>query len=75
MSNSANRRLMKRHGRVVHMVELRCPRCKRGKLLTRGEAAPLYLGHTPLCADCLAEGYRCPMRTREYSSGPIDLHV
>lgn len=74
MSNSANRRL-KREGRTVPVYELRCPRCRRGKLLTQDEVAPMQKGLVPYCSDCLKEREVVQMRVTKFASGPPDLHV
>lgn len=72
---SDSKRLLKRHGQVVHVVEFRCPRCKRGLLLSQGEAISPKPGLVPLCGDCLKEGVRVVFERREFRSGPTDLYV
>ncbi len=72
---SRESRLLRRHGSVVHVYEVRCGRCKRGLLLSEGEAAPLKVGKVPFCGDCLKEGIKIQMRVRKFVSGPPDLHV
>jgi hypothetical protein len=66
---------LRRHGKSVQVVEFRCPRCKRGLLLTKAEAQPPQPGLVPYCQDCLME--KCPVQMvrRAYRSGPTDLHV
>jgi hypothetical protein len=72
---SAPRRLLMRNAQVVKVVELRCPRCQRGLLLSEGEAIPPKPGQVPYCGDCLEGGERIQMVRREFRSGPTDLHV
>ncbi len=72
---SGNAGPLKRHGIVVPTVELRCPRCHRGRSLSEGEAAPLKRGLVPYCADCLLQGEKKIMKVRWYKSGPTDLIV
>lgn len=74
MSNSSNRRL-KRHGRTVPVVELRCPVCHFGLLCTAGEATPPKPGMVPYCPQCRKLGLSIEMRRKEYRSGPPDLIV
>jgi len=64
-----------RAGQPIVAVELRCPRCKRGLLLSQGEATPPKPGLVPYCQDCLLEGNTVQMRRKEFRSGPTDLHV
>lgn len=68
---------LRRHrtGKPMKVVEMRCPRCKRGLLCSEGEATPPIPGQVPYCADCLKEKIQVVMERRVYRSGPIDLHV
>jgi hypothetical protein len=69
------RKVLKRDGRVVKVVVVACPVCKRGKNLSWGEAAPLRRGLVPYCHDCLKAGLTVAMTHKVYHSGPTDLHV
>ena len=64
-----------RAGQPMKVVELKCPRCKRGLLVSQGQATPPIPGYVPYCWHCQQEKVNVVIEAKPYRSGPTDLHV